>query len=111
MRTLPRHMFLPGVPIEEAYSHDSIVTHRDSAGVALSCASQPGLVGAMLEQLDARPGHRVLEIGAGTGYNAALVAYLAGSDGEVTTVDIDEDVTECAQRNLNAAGYGRVRVS
>ncbi len=71
MRTVPRHVFLPGVPLEDAYSHDSIITHRDSAGVALSCASQPGLVAAMLEQLDARPGHRVLEIGAGTGYNAA----------------------------------------
>ncbi|MGH3830902.1 MAG: methyltransferase, FxLD system [Pseudonocardiaceae bacterium] len=111
MRTVPRHVFLPGVSIEEAYSHDSIVTHRDGAGVALSCASQPGLVGAMLEQLDARPGHRVLEIGAGTGYNAALLAYLAGSGGDVTTVDIDEDVTECARRNLHAAGYGRVQVS
>jgi protein-L-isoaspartate(D-aspartate) O-methyltransferase len=73
MRTVPRHVFLAGVPLEKAYSHDTIVTHRDSAGVALSCASQPGIVGAMLEQLDARPGHRVLEIGAGTGYNAALL--------------------------------------
>jgi protein-L-isoaspartate(D-aspartate) O-methyltransferase len=117
MRTVPRHVFLPGVPIEEAYSHDSIVTHRDSAGVALSCASQPGLVasqpglvGAMLEQLDARPGHRVMEIGAGTGYNAALLAHLAGPEGQVTTVDIEEDAAEGARRNLTAAGYGGVRV-
>jgi protein-L-isoaspartate(D-aspartate) O-methyltransferase len=110
MRTVPRHVFLPGIPLEEAYSHDSIVTHRDSAGVALSCASQPGLVGAMLEQLDVRPGYRVLEIGAGTGYNAALLAYLAGLEGEVTTVDIDADVAEGARRNLRAAGYGGVRV-
>jgi protein-L-isoaspartate(D-aspartate) O-methyltransferase len=46
----------------------------------------------MLEQLDVQPGHRVLEIGAGTGYNAALLAHLAGPDGHVTTIDIDEDV-------------------
>lgn len=110
MRTVPRHMFLPGVPIAEAYSHDNIVTHRDSEGVAVSSASQPGIVGAMLEQLDVRPGHRVLEIGAGTGYNAALLAYLADPEGEVTTVDIDEGVTDDARRNLAAAGYGRVRV-
>jgi SAM-dependent methyltransferase len=110
MRTVPRHVFLPGVPLEEAYSHGSVVTHRDSAGVALSCASQPGLVGAMLEQLDARPGHRVMEIGAGTGYNAALLAYLAGPEGQVTTVEIDAEVAEGAQRNLNAAGYAGVRV-
>ncbi len=110
MRTVLRHLFLSGVPIEEAYSHDNIVTYRDSEGVAVSSASQPGIVGAMLEQLDVRPGYRVLEIGAGTGYNAALVASLAGPEGEVTTVDIDEDVTEDARRNLAAAGYGRVRV-
>jgi protein-L-isoaspartate(D-aspartate) O-methyltransferase len=110
MRAVPRHVFLPGIPIEKAYSHDTIVTHRDSAGVALSCASQPGIVGAMLEQLNARPGHRVLEIGAGTGYNAALLACLVGREGELTTLDIDEDVVESARRNLNAAGYRGVRV-
>jgi protein-L-isoaspartate(D-aspartate) O-methyltransferase len=110
MRTVPRHVFLPGVPIEKAYSHDNIVTHRDSEGVALSSASQPGVVGAMLEQLDTRPGHRVLEIGAGTGYNAALLAYLVGSAGEVTTVDIDAEVVEGTRRNLDAAGYAGVRV-
>ncbi len=64
----------------------------------------------MLQQLDVRPGHRVLEIGAGTGYNAALLARLAGPEGEVTTVDIDEDVAECPRRNLAAAGYGGVRM-
>jgi protein-L-isoaspartate(D-aspartate) O-methyltransferase len=110
MRIVPRHVFLPGVPIEKAYSHDNIVTHRDSAGAALSSASQPGIVAAMLEQLDARPGHRVLEIGAGTGYNAALLAYLVGPQGKVTTVDIDAEVAEGARRNLDAAGYEAVRV-
>jgi len=110
MRTVPRHVFLPGVSLERAYSHDNIVTHSDSEGVALSSASQPGIVGAMLEQLDARPGHRVLEIGAGTGYNAALLAYLVGPQGEVTTVDIDAEVAEGARQNLTAAGYEAVRV-
>ncbi|MGH3930512.1 MAG: methyltransferase, FxLD system [Pseudonocardiaceae bacterium] len=64
----------------------------------------------MLQQLEVRPGHRVLEIGAGTGYNAALLARLAGPEGEVTTVDIDTDVAESARRNLTAAGYAGVRV-
>ncbi len=110
MRTVPRHLFLPGVPIEEAYSHDNIVTHRDSDGVAISSASAPGVVAGMLEQLDVRPGHRVLEIGAGTGYNAALLARLADLQGGVTTVDIDADVAEDARRNLEAAGYAGVQV-
>ncbi|MGH3965146.1 MAG: protein-L-isoaspartate O-methyltransferase family protein [Pseudonocardiaceae bacterium] len=57
-----------------------------------------------------RLGHRVLEIGAGTGYNAALLARLACPQGEVTTVEIDAEVAEGARRNLTAAGYSGVRV-
>lgn len=110
MRTVPRHMFLPGIPVEEAYSHGNVVTHRDSEGVAISSASAVGTVADMLQQLEVRPGHRVLEIGAGTGYNAALLARLAGPEGQVTTVDIDAEVAEGARRNLNAAGYAGVQV-
>ncbi|MGH3778250.1 MAG: methyltransferase, FxLD system [Pseudonocardiaceae bacterium] len=110
MRTVPRHVFLPGTPVEEAYSHGNVVTHRGSEGVAVSSASAAGTVAGMLQQLEVRPGDRVLEIGAGTGYNAALLARLAGPEGEVTTVDIDTDVAEGARRNLNAAGYGGVQV-
>ena len=47
-------------------------------GSAISSASSPNLVAGMLEQLDIQPGHRVLEIGAGIGYNAALMAELTG---------------------------------
>ncbi len=110
MRTVPRHLFLPGVSVEMAYAGDAVVTHRDAEGVAISSASEPGIVAMMLEQIDVRPGHRVLEIGAGTGYNAALLAHLAGSAGSVTTVDIDAAVTESARRGLAAAGYETVRV-
>ncbi|MGH3755842.1 MAG: methyltransferase, FxLD system, partial [Pseudonocardiaceae bacterium] len=110
MRTVPRHVFLPGVAIEKAYSHGNVVTHRDSEGVAVSSASSAGTVAGMLQQLEVRPGHRVVEIGAGTGYNAALLACLAGLQGEVTTVEIDAEVAEGARRNLTAAGYSGVRV-
>jgi len=64
----------------------------------------------MLEQLGLEPGHRVLEIGAGTGYNAALMAHLVGGAGEVTTIDLDEDIAEGARAHLASAGFGRVRV-
>jgi protein-L-isoaspartate(D-aspartate) O-methyltransferase len=110
MRAVPRHLFLPGVPVERAYAEEAIVTHRDAAGVAVSSASQPGIVAGMLDQLDVRPGQRVLEIGAGTGYNAALLAHLAGPSGAVTTVEIDEDVACGARQGLAAAGYGKVVV-
>ena len=64
----------------------------------------------MLEQLDVRPGQRVLEIGAGTGYNAALLAHLVGPTGQVITVDIDADTVEAARQHLEAAGFERVQV-
>jgi len=111
MRAVPRHVFVPASRLDDAYASGPIVTHRDSDGVAISSLSAPGVVAAMLEQLDVRPGHRVLEIGAGAGYNAALLAYLAGPAGAVTTVDIDHHVACGARRGLAAAGCGNVTVT
>jgi SAM-dependent methyltransferase len=65
----------------------------------------------MLAQLGARPGHRVLEIGTGTGYNAALLAHRLGDDGLVTTIDLEPEITESARRHLEAAGHRPVVVT
>ena len=105
---VPRHVFLPGVSVSEAYA-DIAVPTRWQDGVAISSASQPAIVAIMLEQLEARPGMRVLEIGAGVGYNAALLAELVGPAGSVTTLDIDQDIVDEAAAHLEAAGYERVR--
>ncbi|MBN9110295.1 MAG: methyltransferase domain-containing protein [Pseudonocardia sp.] len=103
MGAIPRHVFLPGSTVETAYADTAVVT-KVVDGVALSSASQPSMVAIMLEQLDLHPGQRVLEIGAGTGYNAALMAQLVGAAGEVTSVDIDEDIVVAAAEHLVAAG-------
>ncbi|GAA3168684.1 methyltransferase, FxLD system [Nonomuraea salmonea] len=110
MRAVPRHVFVPEASLEQAYANDSVVTHRDQNGRAISSASAPGVVASMLEQLDVQPGHGILEIGAGTGYNAALLAELAGPRGQVTTVDIGADIVAGARRHLAVAGYDRVQV-
>ncbi|MCD0449108.1 methyltransferase, FxLD system [Actinocorallia sp. API 0066] len=110
MRALPRERFLPGVPLERAYADDIITTHRDTDGTVLSCTTLPSCVATMLERLDVRPGHRVLEIGAGTGINAALLAHLAGPDGHVTTIDVLPDAADRARRHLVGAGYANVEV-
>jgi protein-L-isoaspartate(D-aspartate) O-methyltransferase len=110
LATVPRHLFLPGIEPEEAYADEAVVTKRDAGGQPVSSASQPAIVALMLEQLDVRPGQRVLEIGAGTGYNAALLAHLAGPSGHVTTVDLDEDIVAEAREHLAAAGAGQVEV-
>jgi protein-L-isoaspartate(D-aspartate) O-methyltransferase len=110
MAAVPRELFVPGVPLDEAYRpSDAIVTKRLD-GISVSSASAPEVVAIMLEQLDVRPGMRVLEIGAGTGYNAALLAHLVGPSGHVVTVDIDEDLVLSARDHLDEAGYSQVNV-
>src|SRR5262245_11528671 len=79
-------------------------------GEVVSSSSQPAIMAIMLEQLDVWPGQRVLEIGAGTGYNAALLAHLVGDTGRVTAVDIDDDIVADALAHLAAAGVTGVRV-
>lgn len=110
MLAVPRHRFVPEAPLRAAYADDAFVTKRNNEGDALSSASQPAIVAQMLEQLDVGPGHRVLEIGAGTGYNAALLDELVGPSGAVTTVDLDADTVERAREALGAVGRDRVRV-
>src|SRR5579862_8673622 len=89
--TVPRHLFLPETPLSEAYADIAVATHWED-GQAVSSASQPAIVALMLEQLQLGQGMRVLEIGAGTGYNAALLTELVGPTGQVTTIDIDPEI-------------------
>lgn len=91
------------VPItpEQVYSDEALVT-RVRDGLPSSSSSQPSLMAQMLAELRLRPGHRVLEIGTGTGYNAALVAAVTGAP--VVTVDVQPDVTADAVAALARAG-------
>jgi protein-L-isoaspartate(D-aspartate) O-methyltransferase len=105
-----RHRFIPETPLEEVYSNRVILTKQDQNGQWISSSSQPAIMAIMLEQLDLEPGQKVLEIGAGTGYNAALMAHIVGETGQVVTVDIDDDIVEAAQAHLRAAGFDQVQV-
>ncbi|MEO7193471.1 MAG: methyltransferase, FxLD system [Pseudonocardiaceae bacterium] len=109
-RTVPRHLFLPGVDLTTAYAPKPVVTKRAGDGTAVSSASSPHVVATMLEQLDVAPGHRVLEIGAATGINAALLAELVGPTGIVVTIELDDDLAAGASASLTATGYGQVEV-
>ncbi|HSX96072.1 MAG TPA: methyltransferase domain-containing protein [Streptomyces sp.] len=89
--------------VRGAYADAPLATRlRD--GQLISSSSQPSLMAKMLAELEVEDGDRVLEIGAGTGYNAALLAHRLGDD-LITTVDLDADITEAARRHLDAAGY------
>lgn len=107
---MPRHTFVPEVPVDEAYADAPLYTKTDGNGASISAASQPRIVAMMLEQLQPEPGQRVLELGAGTGYNAGLLAHLVGEHGQVTTIDVDDNTVDDARSGLAAAGIDNVRV-
>ncbi|MFI0988103.1 methyltransferase domain-containing protein [Streptomyces exfoliatus] len=123
---VPRHLFVPyyyvpgpggyerlwsGDPEPErrdrwlsgAYEDTALAT-RVRDGELLSSASQPSLMALMLQALDVRDGDDVLEIGAGTGYHAALLCHRLGEE-HVTTLDLDDEIVESARTHLAAAGY------
>lgn len=93
-----------GTALEAVYTDHTLLTQWDGGGTAISSSSTPSLMARMLEHLDAHPGHRVLEIGTGTGYNAALLSHALGSEA-VVSLDVDENLVDAATRRLRALGY------
>lgn len=119
VRRVPRASFVPrGTSPEETYDVQRAVALSygggdgggAASGGATSTVSAPIIVAAMLELLALRPGLRVLEIGTGSGYNAALLAELVGDASLVTSVDIDEELVVAARSRLAALGWGGVTV-
>jgi protein-L-isoaspartate(D-aspartate) O-methyltransferase len=108
---VPRHLFVPELDATAAYQDEALVIKYGEDGLPVSSSSQPAMMAIMLEQLRLKPGHRVLEIGTGTGYNAAVMAHIVGPQGAVVTVDIDADLIARAQASLAEAGYSQVRAS
>jgi protein-L-isoaspartate(D-aspartate) O-methyltransferase len=95
---------------QEVYTDQALVTQVDAQGMPSSSSSQPSIMAAMLEALQVRPRQRVLEIGTGTGYNAALLAHLVGKASLVTTIDLDEELVERAGTRLVQLGYGHMHL-
>jgi protein-L-isoaspartate(D-aspartate) O-methyltransferase len=125
--TIPRHIFVDqfyqqhggdwhavqsshnAAWFETIYSDTALVTqvtrHRPT-----SSSSQPSLMAQMLEALGVERGQRVLEIGTGTGYNAALLVSLTGTSDLVTTIEIDPELAEKAHSALETLGYNATSV-
>lgn len=102
---VPRERFLPGCSLDEVYADKAVVTRKDPYGSPISSSSQPAIMAIMLERLELGPGLRVLEIGAGTGYNAALLSTLVGDTGDVTSVDLEPDLAAAAATALAEGGH------
>ncbi|WP_067902042.1 methyltransferase domain-containing protein [Actinomadura chibensis] len=92
-----------GVQLDDGTVDLTAKTEADPCAVATSSTSAPHLVAEMLDLLDARPGHRVLEVGTGTGWTAALLAGRVGN-ANVVSVEIDAAVAARAAENLRSAG-------
>jgi protein-L-isoaspartate(D-aspartate) O-methyltransferase len=109
---VPRHVFLPGHPLEVAYANDAVTVQQRPAEVLggnridlpTSSASQPAVVAVMLNRLDTRAGMRVLEIGAGTGWNAALLCHRLGEH-NVVSIDLEPGLVDAARTALASLGY------
>ncbi len=107
---VPRHLFLPQLEPHAAYRDEAVTLKTSASGAVLSSASQPTMMAIMLNQLDLRAGLNVLEVGAASGYNAALIQHIAGDEGHVTSLEIDHELVNAAQQNLYRAGYRDVLV-
>jgi protein-L-isoaspartate(D-aspartate) O-methyltransferase len=110
---VPRELFVADFAaregLEAVYRDDAIPTKEDEHGIPLSSSSQPAIMAPMLEHLELEEGMSVLEVGAGTGYNAALLSALVGERGRVVSLDVDAELAGQARRALRDHG-ARVRV-
>lgn len=102
MLTVPRHRFVPERHLRQAYND-----HPLPIGFGQTI-SQPYIVALMSQEAAARPGQRILEIGTGSGYQAAILAELTEHD-RVYTVEIVEPLAQSAAQVLRELGYGKVR--
>jgi protein-L-isoaspartate(D-aspartate) O-methyltransferase len=101
MRKVPRHRFVPPELASRAYDDTPLpIGHGQTI-------SQPYIVGYMSELLDVEPNHRVLEIGTGSGYQAAVLGELAGS---VYTIEIVPALAASASATLKSLNYTNVQV-
>jgi protein-L-isoaspartate(D-aspartate) O-methyltransferase len=101
MERVPRHLFVPEEYLDLAYEDRPLPIGKEQT------ISQPYIVGYMTEALELAPSDRVLEIGLGSGYQAAVVAELAA---EVHSVEIVPELARRSARNLAELGYANIHV-
>lgn len=99
LNKVPRHLFLPKGMADLAYIDRPLEIGEGQT------ISAPHMVGIMAEALKLRPGMKVLEVGAGSGYHAAVMAELVRPGGKVYTVERIPMLADLAWKNLKAAGY------
>ncbi|WP_406655810.1 protein-L-isoaspartate O-methyltransferase [Methanolobus sp. ZRKC2] len=104
IRKVPRHLFVP-----EVHRGSSYVDTPLSIGYAQTI-SAPHMVAIMCNLLELEKGLKVLEIGTGSGYNAAVMAEIIGTEGKIYSVERLEPLIRFARANLEEAGYNNIEV-
>ncbi len=104
MRTVPRHEFVPSRVKDRAY-----VDSPQPIGEGQTI-SAPHMVAMMVEKLNIEKGQKILEVGGGRGYHAAVISELVGEEGKVYTIEYIEPLAKSAQKRLKRCGYENVRV-
>jgi len=102
---VPRHLFVRENERKYAYCDHPLSIGRGQT------ISAPHIVGIMCTLLDIRKGSTILDVGAGSGYHAAVLAELTGRDGKVYSIERIPAISEFAQQNLLNAGYDNVAVT
>ncbi len=97
----------PGELIGEIYQDSPLVIESDGEDV-ISTSSQPTVMAFMIDAVSLKEGMKVLEVGSGSGYNAAILSEITGSDENVFTLEIREETASRAQNNLRGNGYSGV---
>ncbi len=104
MMRVPRHLFVPENVRSSAYMDTPLpIGHGQTI-------SAPHMVAIMCDLLDLRVGQKVLEIGTGSGYNAAIMAELVGKEGHIYSIERVPQLADFAKKNLDAAGYENVSI-
>ncbi len=101
MRTVPREKFVPSRHVGQAYADNPLPI---GGGQTIS---QPYVVAMMAAAAEPAPGERVLEIGTGSGYGAAVLSLVTG---EVWTIERDRELAAAARQRLRSLGYDNVHV-
>lgn len=109
-RAVPRRFFLPKLSPEQVYADQAVAIKQGADGQIVSSSSQPSMMALMLNQLRLIEGGNILEIGTGSGYNAALMQHIIGESGRVTTIEFDNEIARHAEDHLADAGMRSVNV-
>lgn len=103
-RKIPRHLFVPEEHLSYAYEDYPLPT------IGGQTISQPYTVAIMTEALEPKLGEKILEIGSGSGWQAAILGYCVDKKGKIITLEIDPDLVEFAKKNIKKVKLKNVEI-